>query len=325
MKSYGLMAFAAIALTSCASMTQTSKTAGVESSLLSATVADLKVGDRVSAELNVNKPLRRGGMTNICHAVEAEALAKAGNADVLLEPQYVIEKKTGLFGSKVTKISVTGRPATYQNFRNFSDSVWINPAFRGSVASQFYASNPSRKTRALYASKERRERDEYVARPRRFTALLNVFAGLNMPRGGEEYTLYEDWDCTGFSCGGTLGVGYQFTPQIYAGVGGGVSYSGELDDFIYPVFVQGRYYLKPKRKSLFVDLKIGSFFGNYDECENADSHFYVSPSIGYTFGRFELALQYQYISMNTEDYYRSDVIKLNLKNHDINLSFGFRF
>lgn len=317
MKSYGLMALAAIALTSCSTMTQTSKTAGVESSLLSATVADMKVGDRVSAEINVDKALRRGGMSNIRHAVEAEALAKAGNADVLLEPQYVVEKKTGFFGSKVTKISVTGRPATYQNFRNFNDSVWSNPVFRGCVAGKLYASRQTRKAKAFLAPREKRERGEYVVRPSRFTAHVNIFGGLNMPdRSGDGVTDY------GVGCGATIGVGYQFTPQIYAGIGGGASYSGEVDKWAFPIFVQGRYYLRPAKRSLFVDLKLGSFAGgNYSYYDDEiKSRFFFSPSIGYTFGRFEVALQYQMQSM-TQDVYYDEIKPVN---HDISISLGFR-
>lgn len=314
MKSYGLMALAAIALTSCSTMTQTSKTAGVESSLLSATVADMKVGNRVKAEINVDKSLRRGGMTNIRHAVEAEALAKAGNADVLLEPQYVIEKKTGLFGSKVTKISVSGRPATYQNFRNFNDSVWSNPVFRGCVAGQLYASGHGRKAKAFLAPKARRERGESVVRPSRFTALVNVFGGFNTP-------YQTDY---GIGGGASVGIGYQFSPRLYAGVGGGITYSGELDNVVFPIYVQGRYYLKPTRRSWFVDLRLGTYAGNYSWFDNAKSRFFVSPSIGYTFGRFELALQYQRLSLKGDDDGDSYSSYGKLINHDINISFGVR-
>lgn len=325
MKSYGLMALAAIALTSCSTMTQTAKTAGVESQLLSATVADMKVGNRVSAEIMVDKSLRRGGMTNIRHAVEAEALEKAGNADVLLEPQYVVEKKSGLFGSKVTKISVSGRPATYQNFRHFNDSVWSNPVFRGCVAGQLYAAGHGRKAKAFLAPKASRERDEYAVRPRRFTGIVNLFGGFNMPHVSVVDNYGDDEGYTEYSIGGgaSIGLGYQFTPQIYAGVGVEANYGAELDKLVYPIYVQGRYYLKPTRRSWFIDLKLGTFAGNNTYYEETKGRYYVSPSIGYTFGRFELALQYQVQGVTNDEDSRY-IEKEKLTNHDINISFGIR-
>lgn len=70
-----------------------------------------------------------------------EALSANGNADLLLEPQFVISHKKGPFGifiNKVTSITVTGRPATYTNFRSMDDGVWTDPVFRGVKGTTFH-------------------------------------------------------------------------------------------------------------------------------------------------------------------------------------------
>lgn len=106
------------ALASCSTVTQTARTTTTSVRTSSEAIADLKVGERITETMYVTASIRRGGMNNIRHAVEKQALEKAGNADVLLNPEYVIYTRRGLFGSKVKKITVTGRPATYQNFRS---------------------------------------------------------------------------------------------------------------------------------------------------------------------------------------------------------------
>lgn len=326
MKKYYLMALALAALSSCSTMTQTGKTANVESSILSATVADLKVGDRVTAELNVDKSLRRGGMSNIRHAVEAEALAKAGNADVLLEPQYVVEKHSGLFGSKVTKIAVSGRPAFYSNFRNFSDTVWTNPVFRGCVGRKLVAARPGRSVAAAVAPKEH---SEYVSRRRGLTGIFNVSAGFTQMHqcsyfdGSSEDT----WESQTFNGGVQLSIGWQFNPRFFAGVGAGATYNGgDLDGVYVPWFVQGRYYMSSSSRAPFVDLKVGSTF-RHPGLHSAKHRAFVSPSLGYTFGRFEVALQYQLTRGEEDDreYSRyNGYLNEKLYVHNVNFTFGLR-
>jgi hypothetical protein len=58
-------------------------------------------------------------------------LEKNGNADLLVEPQFVYSIKRTLFGKEVTSVTVTGRPAKYKNFRSLPDKVWTDEVFRG--------------------------------------------------------------------------------------------------------------------------------------------------------------------------------------------------
>ncbi len=117
--------------------TKTSTTANVPQSLLSATVADLDVAkERITYTIAPSKEIQRCGEANVKRAVEAEALdayaKKTGKtADLLLEPEYIISRTRKFFrGTKVTSITVTGRPASYKNFHSLNDSVWCNPIFR---------------------------------------------------------------------------------------------------------------------------------------------------------------------------------------------------
>ena len=127
-KALALFSLAALVLTSCQTIVKTAKTIDAQSDIKSITVADLRVSEkRVTATIDpVTSDLRRGGDLNLKRAVEAMALEKGGNADVLLEPRYVVKKHRGFFRSKITYISVSGRPAFYENYRTLNDSVWNN-------------------------------------------------------------------------------------------------------------------------------------------------------------------------------------------------------
>lgn len=113
------IAIAALALTSCTTVSSTATVMDVETSLTSDNKADLVVSDQViSYTLNPSKAVRRGGPRNVKRAVVAEALKANGNGDVLVSPQYQITERRGLLGKKITSITVTGHVGTYKNFRS---------------------------------------------------------------------------------------------------------------------------------------------------------------------------------------------------------------
>ena len=121
---------AVFTLASCTTITKTARTESVPYSMYNATIADLKVGPaRITHTIKPSKQINKGGISNVKQAVIQEALTANGNADLLLEPQFVISHKKGPFGwiiNKVTSITVTGRPATYTNFRSMDDNVWTD-------------------------------------------------------------------------------------------------------------------------------------------------------------------------------------------------------
>lgn len=131
MKKFFVIVGMALMVASCTTITKTSKTADTPVSLYSATVADLEPATqkRESVEYNVPVEIRRGGAANAKRAAE-KALLDKYDADVLLEPQYVITSDWTLFGKKIVKITVSGRPAKYKNFHSLRDDVWCNPTFR---------------------------------------------------------------------------------------------------------------------------------------------------------------------------------------------------
>ena len=57
------------------------------------------------------------GLGFIQQNAAAELLEKNGNADVLVNPQYVIEKKFYLLRSKILSVKVTGYPAFFKNIK----------------------------------------------------------------------------------------------------------------------------------------------------------------------------------------------------------------
>lgn len=127
-----------LGMTSCTTITKTATTANVPSSLLSTTVADLEVSPkRITTTIYPSAEVRRGGLSNVKQAAEAQALAEYAKAnggkeaDLLVEPEYVVEQESYfIFGKKIKSVTVSGRPATYKGFRSLNDSVWCNPVFR---------------------------------------------------------------------------------------------------------------------------------------------------------------------------------------------------
>ena len=133
MKKVILFASLVMTLASCTTIKQTATTANVPSQLLTSTVADLEVSpQRVTIEYTSTPEVRRGGTSNVLHAAEQKLLAeKAPGYDLIVEPEYTTERTSYfIFGSKITKVIVSGRPAKYKNFHSLNDSVWCNPAFR---------------------------------------------------------------------------------------------------------------------------------------------------------------------------------------------------
>ena len=138
MKKLLLLLGVALFTASCTTTIKTAKTADTSAQLLSATVADLEVSkERITYTMVPSKAILRGGEANVKQAAEQEALLKYGNADVLVDAEYTISKTSFLiFGSKISSITVTGRPATYKNFHSLDDAVWCNPAFREGYRNQ---------------------------------------------------------------------------------------------------------------------------------------------------------------------------------------------
>ena len=116
---------------SCSSVTNTARTESVPYAMYNATVADLDVSaERITYTIQPSKAIRKAGVGNCKAACIQEALKANGNADLLVEPHFVIAKKRSLFGEKITSVTVSGRPAKYKNFRSLSDDVWTNKVFR---------------------------------------------------------------------------------------------------------------------------------------------------------------------------------------------------
>lgn len=121
-----------LAMSSCSVVQQTATTLKSDASVRNFTVADLDVSsERIHYTMEPTKAEQRGGLSNIKRAAESKALKENGNSDVLVDPEFIIEQKRNFFGTKVSKITVSGHPAKYKNYRSLEDTVWSNPAFRG--------------------------------------------------------------------------------------------------------------------------------------------------------------------------------------------------
>lgn len=110
-----IIALAAMALTSCSTVSHTASVQPVETQISSMTVADLTV-DTTKVTKTVGwswTPLRSVSMSETKTNAAGELLMEA-DADVLVEPQYVVKRRGAFRGGSVT---VSGYPARYHNFR----------------------------------------------------------------------------------------------------------------------------------------------------------------------------------------------------------------
>ena len=131
MKKLFFICAAALLAASCNTTTKTARTESIPYAMYNANAADLQVGERITYTYVPTKDVRRGGADNCKKAAINEACAKNGNADLLVEPRFVITVHKGLFSRKVKSVTVTGRPANYVNIHSLGDDVWTDPVFRG--------------------------------------------------------------------------------------------------------------------------------------------------------------------------------------------------
>ena len=114
------MAVVTMLMCSCSSVRHTSSTYGVDTKIVNYTVADMdvqpvKVSKTYSWSYN---PFKRVSIERVKTNVTAQLLNEAGG-DVLVEPQYIVEKRGWLRGGSVT---VIGFPAKYKNFHKMTES-----------------------------------------------------------------------------------------------------------------------------------------------------------------------------------------------------------
>ena len=334
LKTLGYLAAATLLLSSCAAELRTSSTVRTQADTRAASVASLRVGERVTAEMEVPKSIRKGGWDNVRQAVEAKALEKAGNADVLLNPAYVVEKHR----RKITKVAVSGRPAYYTDFHRLPDSVWTNPVFRAGFENAVNAPKLATGTEAIQAlakqsakPREQKSTKKVVSaekelpfrkRVRRtgFSFKVDEGVGLTLnqtiePMASWTNTVHE----TDLLSSVSLGIGGQFTPRFYAGVGASFVGIPDAEYYMAPVYAEARYYFMKRNMSPFLNFRFGTSVPK-NKC-NKEIRPYVAGAVGYSVGRFDIGLMYQFEKF--EDKYES--YPSIYKHHQFSLNLGFHF
>lgn len=113
--------FVMLCIASCSTVNKTSTTRSITAPVIAATIADLDVAQqKISYTYYPTSAVKRGGLANVKAAAVAEALAKNGNGDVLVESQCEVVTYTGFFRRTIKSVTVTGYPATYKNFKAVS-------------------------------------------------------------------------------------------------------------------------------------------------------------------------------------------------------------
>ena len=290
-KTFSLLMLLALFLTSCQTHLKTARTAETEASLRSVAVADLEVADeRITYTLVPNDDIRRGGLDNVKQAAEQEALTKHGNADILLDPQYVITKKRSLFGSKVTSVTVSGRPAFYRNFRSLNDSVWANPAFNG-VAFERKSKGVFGRTNSngLYPARKNSKSGKGFECYLTAALMASAFSSSEDCCDGGE----------GFNINLLSSFGYRFSPYFYLGAGIGIAAETWYDEFVLlPLYLDARLNFSKRPKTFFLDYKLG--YTLVDLADVSTPVAFNAIALGYTFGKFDLAFQTTFQSLEQD-------------------------
>lgn len=336
----GFMALAAVVLlSSCVTTTKTARTASTSATIKNATVADLRVSDkRVTYTMSPSKAIQRAGLSNVKQAAIQEALTLNGNADVMVEPEFVIEKERLLFGSRINSITVTGRPAYYENFRTLPDSVWHKPGFYGQPE-VVYVGTYDGKLLPGYGTPKRggigglvgklsgknksqnqvkTEREDTGWRRSGMGVYLTAMGGYeqwNVGSGskasGRSYL--HDIEDHGAYFGSMLTVGYNVTSHWFLGAGAGAYWSGRKDMCNVPIYGNIRYNFSGRKKSTwFLDYKGG--VNVVPNTKSLKSGVMLAFSLGRDFGGFELAAQTMYVqSKNTDDMFWGDTTYKDVK------------
>lgn len=341
-KTFGFIGLATVTLllSSCMTTVKTARTAETSAAIKNATVADLKVTDhRVTYTMNPSKSIQRGGLSNVKQAAIQEALTQNGNADVMVEPEFVIEKERTLFGTRINSITVSGRPAYYQNFRTLNDSVWATPGFYGQPNVVYVNKAPAHGNGGYgsYGAAKRSGLAGVVG------GVLGKLSGRGIDRDGSarrtglgfnidlmggyenthsEYSGHGESHSETSDGKGYLGafgtIGLQTNPHWFFGVGSGYMYGWDNETEIVPIFGDIRYYFSPQKSSFFIDYKIGGSF-EVSSTPGLSGGLMLAPSFGYSVGPVSLALQFLYQEFGTE------VSDLKVSSSHVGLTLGFKF
>ncbi len=305
MKKYLFISSAlAILLSSCVSnnlIRKSATTQRTESDIRSVTVADLDVyPERVTYTMTPTKDIVRGGEENVKRAAEAAVLQKYGNADVIVDAQYIIKK----VNSSITSITVTGHPAHYKNFHSVSDSVWeYTIAKMKGITSQ--PANNDGTPKSMLGSIPK---PNISLKGARFEARLNALGGFRFDG---------DFDEGSFFAGGTLTLGLRATQNVFVGAGAGCYYMFKPETIYVPVFGDARYYFASSNVSPFFDLKAGYSFVPKED--NIDGGLFISPTLGYSFNSFEIGINYTMQKTKNRSFDKK------FTEHMVGLSFGVKF
>ena len=115
-----LIAVCSAMLCSCNVMRTNVKFADVNAPVLSTTVASLEVeSEPITFVYEPTKVERKHLSTaDLIKNAQFLALQQHGSGDVMVQVSYKLEIKKFFFFVRVKKVTITGYPATYKNFRN---------------------------------------------------------------------------------------------------------------------------------------------------------------------------------------------------------------
>lgn len=268
--------FAALLVSSCSTVTHTSQTAAVDTQLYNLTVADMNVAakkDSVTLDWAWN-PLSTVSLSAQKKSA-THALLEKSDADVLIEPEYIVHRRGIFRGGSVT---VTGYPATYSNFRAMTSEDAQNIATISGNMGGTVLVNPMLETTAGKVVKKRPVSPR-LAQQRTRHQFVNVLGGLTWDvnstvtlglHAGLMYGSYgKDWGWYGkLAINGAVLYGY--------------GYNGQEDSTkLTPTVTIGAIRTMGSHFSSFFGVGAGGYFTECSDSDKEKAEFSIPVELGF--------------------------------------------
>lgn len=267
------------ALCSCSTISHTAHTADVDTRLYNVTVADMKVSDtKATKTLNWDWLGMTGSVESKKESVASELL-KEKDADLLVEPQFIVNKR-GLFrGGSVT---VTGYPATYSNFRSMTeDDARVIATLEGRVGAPCTAGTTYPTVARTNRNTRSYARAETVEVGRK--SFMNLIGGAVIDADGN------------FNAGATLGLMYGNYGKRWGWYGKLLWTHASASDL--ETLTYGRneysYYYGPTYQRSYEDESSNSFMLTFGAIKTITRNFNVMAGVGFGMG-YKVCSEYDY-------------------------------